>query len=77
MAGDFNRHYKLWGGDGTITRRQGEAHPIIDLMNKRVRSSLLPSATTRCRFAPRIRPNSAESPELERFQMNRCFLPHT
>jgi hypothetical protein len=33
LAGDFNRHDQLWGGDNISLQRQGEADPIIDLMN--------------------------------------------
>ncbi|RFU31201.1 hypothetical protein B7463_g5127, partial [Scytalidium lignicola] len=32
IAGDFNRHDQLWGGDEVFSR-QGEADPIIDLMS--------------------------------------------
>ncbi|KAJ6436838.1 reverse transcriptase [Purpureocillium lavendulum] len=45
VAGDFNRHDVLWGGEGTITRRQGEGQPIIDLMNDHGLQSLLPRGT--------------------------------
>jgi hypothetical protein len=31
LAGDFNRHDQLWGGDEMTGRRQGEAGPIIVL----------------------------------------------
>ena len=33
LAGDFNRHDQLWGGDDVSQERQGEADPIIDLMS--------------------------------------------
>ncbi|KAF5001003.1 hypothetical protein FDECE_11092 [Fusarium decemcellulare] len=33
-AGDFNRHDQLWGGDEMTGRREGEAGPIIDLMDE-------------------------------------------
>ncbi|KAI2854882.1 hypothetical protein CBS13152_11460 [Aspergillus niger] len=33
IMGDFNRQDQLWGGDDVSLRRQGEADPIIDLMN--------------------------------------------
>ncbi|KJZ69447.1 hypothetical protein HIM_11152 [Hirsutella minnesotensis 3608] len=33
LAGDFNRHDLLWGGDDVSPNRQGEGQPIIDLMN--------------------------------------------
>jgi endonuclease/exonuclease/phosphatase family metal-dependent hydrolase len=45
LAGDFNRHDLLWGGDKASTRRQGEAEPIIDLMNEHGLCSLLPRGT--------------------------------
>jgi hypothetical protein len=45
VAGDFNRHDVLWGGDGTIMRRQGEGQPIVDLMNDHGLQSLLPRGT--------------------------------
>lgn len=41
IAGDFNCHNQLWGGD-VSSERQGEADPIIDLMNEVGLSSLLP-----------------------------------
>jgi len=34
IAGDFNRHDQLWGGDGVSLERQGEADRIIDLMSE-------------------------------------------
>lgn len=40
LTGDFNRHDQLWGGD-EIAARQGEAEPIIDLMNDLALQSLL------------------------------------
>ncbi|KJZ69210.1 hypothetical protein HIM_11410 [Hirsutella minnesotensis 3608] len=42
LAGDFNSHDLLWGGDEISDRRQGEAEPIIDLMNEHGLRSLLP-----------------------------------
>ena len=45
LAGDFNRHDQLWGGDSIATTRQGEADPIIDLMNEHALLSLLPRGT--------------------------------
>jgi len=42
IVGDFNRHDQLWGGDDVSPERQGEADPIIDLMNEVGLSSLLP-----------------------------------
>jgi hypothetical protein len=39
---DFNRHDQLWGGDNISLTRQGEADPIIDLMNEFDLMSLLP-----------------------------------
>lgn len=35
MAGDFNRHDQLWGGDVIAhTARQGEASEVINLMQE-------------------------------------------
>lgn len=45
IVGDFNRHDQLWGGDEVALERQGEADPIIDLMNEFSLSSLLPRGT--------------------------------
>jgi hypothetical protein len=45
VAGDFNRHDQLWGGDGVLPTRQGEADPIIDFMNRWKLESLLPRGT--------------------------------
>lgn len=45
LAGDFNRHDLLWTGDEVAARRQGEAEPIIDLMNEHGLCSLLPRGT--------------------------------
>jgi hypothetical protein len=45
VAGDFNRHNQLWGGDGVLPTRQGEADPIIDFMNRWKLESLLPRGT--------------------------------
>jgi endonuclease/exonuclease/phosphatase family metal-dependent hydrolase len=41
IAGDFNRHDQLWGGDDVSLGRQGEADQIIDLMNEFALNSLL------------------------------------
>jgi len=41
VAGNLNRHDQLWGGDGVLPTRQGEADPIIDFMNRRKLESLL------------------------------------
>jgi exonuclease III len=46
LAGDFNRHDQQWGGDNVSPERQGEADPIIDLMNEHSLESLLPRGTT-------------------------------
>src|ERR1700722_440036 len=43
LAGDFNRHDQLWGGNDVT--RQGEADPIIDLMAEVGLRSLLPRGT--------------------------------
>ncbi|KAJ9480984.1 hypothetical protein VN97_g12529, partial [Penicillium thymicola] len=45
IVGDFNRHDQLWGGDDVSLTRQGEADPIIDLMNEFFLSSLLKRGT--------------------------------
>ncbi|KAJ5819389.1 hypothetical protein N7474_004980 [Penicillium riverlandense] len=45
VVGDFNRHDQLWGGDEMSLGRQGEADPIIDLMNEFALSSLLKRGT--------------------------------
>ncbi|KGO75147.1 Endonuclease/exonuclease/phosphatase [Penicillium italicum] len=45
IVGDFNRHDQLWGGDEVSLGRQGEADPIIDLMNEFALSSLLERGT--------------------------------
>ena len=45
ITGDFNRHDQLWGGDDVSLSRQGEADPIIDLMNEFALSSLLKRGT--------------------------------
>ncbi|KJZ67957.1 hypothetical protein HIM_12656 [Hirsutella minnesotensis 3608] len=45
LAGDFNRHDLLWGGDEGSAARQGEGQPIIDLMNDYGLNSLLPRGT--------------------------------
>jgi hypothetical protein len=45
LAGDFNRHDQLWGGDDVSRERQGEADPIIDLMSDHDLQSLLPRGT--------------------------------
>ncbi|RKL00430.1 hypothetical protein BFJ70_g17447, partial [Fusarium oxysporum] len=45
LAGDFNRHDQMWGGDDVAVERQGEADPIIDLMNDFMLRSLLRRGT--------------------------------
>jgi ribonuclease HI len=45
IAGDFNRHDQLWGGDEVSLERQGEADQIIDLMSDFALSSLLRRGT--------------------------------
>ncbi|OAQ59084.1 retrovirus polyprotein [Purpureocillium lilacinum] len=45
LAGDFNRHDFLWGGNEVSARRQGEGEPIIDLMSEHGLCSLLPRGT--------------------------------
>ena len=45
VAGDFNRHDQLWGGDDVSLERQGEADQIVDLMSDLALSSLLRRGT--------------------------------
>ncbi|KAF6525889.1 hypothetical protein HZS61_011684 [Fusarium oxysporum f. sp. conglutinans] len=45
LAGDFNRHDQMWGRDDVSVERQGEADPIIDLMNDFMLRSLLRRGT--------------------------------
>jgi hypothetical protein len=45
IMGDFNRHDQLWGGDDVSLERQGEADPIINLINELALSSLLKRGT--------------------------------
>ncbi|EAQ85571.1 predicted protein [Chaetomium globosum CBS 148.51] len=45
LAGDFNRHGQLWGGDDVSPRRQGEGDRIINLMDEHSLCSLLPRGT--------------------------------
>jgi hypothetical protein len=47
IAGDFNRHHHLWGGNHVFARhnRGDEAAPIIDLMADHSLQSLLPRGT--------------------------------
>ena len=42
IAGDFNRHDQLWGGEDVSVQRQGEADPIIDFIGDFSLHSLLP-----------------------------------
>ena len=43
VAGDFNRHDQLWGGQDVLVRqRQGEADPIVDFIGDFSLHSLLP-----------------------------------
>lgn len=45
-AGDFNQHDQLWGGDEVaLSRRQGEAQGLVDLMIELDLQSLLPRGT--------------------------------
>jgi hypothetical protein len=47
LAGDFNRHDQLWGGEEvSLTRRQGEADPIVDFIGDFSLHSLLPRGVT-------------------------------
>lgn len=45
IAGDFNRHDQLWGGDGVSMDRQGEADQLVELMGDYSLTSLLPRGT--------------------------------
>ena len=45
IAGDFNRHDQLWGGDEVSLERQGEGDQIIDLMSDFALSNLLRRGT--------------------------------
>jgi endonuclease/exonuclease/phosphatase family metal-dependent hydrolase/ribonuclease HI len=45
LAGDFNQHDQLWGGEDVSRERQGEADLIIDLMSEHALRSLLPRGT--------------------------------
>ena len=45
IAGDFNRHDQLWGGDDISLERQSEADLIIELMNELALNSLLRRGT--------------------------------
>lgn len=45
LAGDFNRHDQLWGGDDVSPLRQGEGDRIINLMDEHSLCSLLPRGT--------------------------------
>jgi exonuclease III len=45
MAGDFNQHDQLWGGQDVSWQRQGEANPIVDFIGDYSLQSLLPNST--------------------------------
>lgn len=45
IAGDFNHHDQLWGGDNVSWARQGKANDIINLIDKIALRSLLPRGT--------------------------------
>ena len=45
IAGDFNHHNYLWGGNGVTEERQGEATPIINMMAEHGLTSLLKTGT--------------------------------
>jgi hypothetical protein len=45
LAGDFNRHDQLWGGDDVSPLRQGEGDRIVDLMDEHSLCNLLPRGT--------------------------------
>lgn len=73
VAGDFNRHDQLWGGDEVLPSRQGEADPIIDFVNRWSLESLLPRGTKTWQNATRattIRPRvGIAGAGIERSQM--------
>ena len=45
LAGDFNQHDQLWGGEDVTAERQGEADPVINLITEFALNSLLPRGT--------------------------------
>ena len=45
MAGDFNQHDQLQGGQEVSWQRQGEANPIVDFIGDYSLQSLLPNGT--------------------------------
>lgn len=45
VAGDFNCHDQLWGGDEVLPYRQGKGDPIVDFMCEWNLGSLLPRGT--------------------------------
>jgi exonuclease III len=45
LAGDFNRHDQLWGGDNVSLLRQGERDRIVNLIDEHSLCSLLPRGT--------------------------------
>ena len=45
LAGDFNRHDQLWGGEGVSPARQGEGDLIVNLIEEHSLCSLLPRGT--------------------------------
>lgn len=45
IAGDFNRHHELWGGEFTRQHRSHEGEPIIDLISEFQLWSALPQGT--------------------------------
>ena len=45
IAGDFNQHNQLWGGDSVLNARQGQADGLVDFMNDFALQSLLPRGT--------------------------------
>ena len=42
VAGDFNQHDQLWGGQDVSWQRQGEADPIVDFIGDFSLQCLLP-----------------------------------
>jgi len=45
VAGDFNRHDRLWGGNEVGPQRQGKTDPVIDFINNWSLENLLPRET--------------------------------
>jgi hypothetical protein len=75
IAGDFNRHDQLWGGDDVSPVRQGEADDIIDLMSELSLCSMLARGTKTWQGGATNRPSTWFSPRrnwLHRWSSARC-----